>query len=113
MGKMIDLDGHTFFHDRSQDRELANRLALQIDLASAVVMVGTPGEQHQEELVFDDVTVRHALRTVVDAMRRHSYRHRRVTPIPKPVRNHCELCQGERTIRNPYSGELFDCPVCR
>lgn len=108
----IDLDGHTFFRDRTEDRELTNRLAIQVDLNRAMLLIGAPGEPYTEELVFDDVTVQRAFRTLVEALRRHSYRTRRVTPVPKPSRRQCEVCHGDGSIRNPYSGELFRCPVC-
>lgn len=112
MAHDIDLDGHTFFHDQRQNRELANRLTLQVDLRSATIQVGAPGDHYREELVFDDIHVQRALRTLVDAMRRHSYRTRRVRPVPKPIRTHCDVCGGEHHITNPYSGEMFRCPVC-
>ena len=109
----IDLDGHTFFQDRRENRELANTLAVVVDLDAAVISVGAPGDRHREELVFDDVAVQRALTRVVDAMRRHAYRKRKVQPVPKPRPLECDLCEGRQTIRNPWSGEVFRCPACR
>ena len=107
----INLDGQTFFHDRTEARELANALAVLIDLDRAVILVGGPGDTHREELVFDDAKVQRALTRLIEAMRRHAYRTRMVRPVPKPRR--CDVCQGTRTVRNPFSGEVFRCPACQ
>lgn len=107
----IDLDGQTYFHDRTSRRELMNRLAVQVDLERAVFVVGTASDDRASELVFDDPATRRAVTQVVDAMRRHAYRHRPVQAVPKP-RRRCDLCGDTRTIRNPHSQELFRCPAC-
>lgn len=85
----IDLDGQTYFHDRTSRRELMNRLAVQVDLERAVFVVGTASDDRASELVFDDPATRRAVTQVVDAMRR------RVPPsagaggteTPAPVRS--------------------------
>jgi hypothetical protein len=109
----VDLDGHTFFHDRRQRRELANTVAIAVDLDTARITVGAPGDQHREELVFDDAAVQRAVVRLVDAMRRHAYRKRRVRPVPKPVSiARCDICGGKGRIWNPYIDETVPCPVC-
>lgn len=113
MAPNIDLDGHTFFHDRRNRREMANTLAIVVDLDTAVITVGAAGASDREELVFDDVTVQRAISKVVDAMRRHAYRRRMVRPVPKPKsRAHCSLCGDRRRIWNPFIDESVPCPAC-
>ncbi len=109
----IDLRGHSFFRDRHNDDDLSNQLGIMVDLNRAALLVGTPGDRDMEELVFHEPEVRRALTQLVDALRRHSYRRRPITPVPKPLSVPCDLCEGRRTIRNPYSGEVFACPGCR
>lgn len=109
----IDLDGHTYFLDRARRREMANTVAIMIDLDTAVITVGAPGDRDREELVFDDVHVQRAISKVVDAMRRHAYRRQPVRPVPKPVSlTHCALCGGRRRVWNPYIDESVPCPAC-
>lgn len=110
----VDMEGHTYLHDRRANRELANAVAVVIDLNLAVISVGVPGDRYREELVFDDVTVQRAFLKVVDAMRRHAYRRRQVRGVPKPVSlAHCSICGGKRRIWNPYIDEEVPCPACR
>ena len=108
----IDLNGHTYFRDRQNEREMKNRLALQVDLKTTAFVVGGFEDQDVEELVFNEPEVRRAMEQVVDAMRRHAYRRRPITAVPKPQRHRCDVCDGRRVITNSYSGEVFQCPVC-
>lgn len=112
MGRMIDFEGHTFFRDRGNDRDLANRMDVQIDLELARFVVGGHGDD-PEEIAFYEPSVVRAMRTVADALRRRSYRRRPIQPVPKPARHRCDVCDGTRRITNPYSGEVFRCPVCK
>lgn len=109
----INLRGSSHFRDGDDGDELANTLGIVVDLNRAQLLVGRPGETDMEALHFHEPAVRRALTELVSAMRRRAYRRRPIRPVPKPVRLRCELCEGRREIRNPYSGEVFPCPGCR
>lgn len=105
-----DLIGHAAFHDRHRDEEINTGLRITLDIDAGAVIVGE-GEA-AEEVAFYERSARHNLAAVIDALRRHAYRRGPVRAVPKPRRHQCDVCQGERIIVNPYSGERFRCPVC-